>query len=236
MTDKQGFVLAYRKAWYHPVFSNLLEGAIWNYLYQNAYWKDGEKNINGHVFSVKRGEVAVTISYLAKGFCTTEKGVRRVIQKLEKYGMVVTQGTSRGTVITICNYDKYQHSENAEGEPRANNGRTEGEPRGNNKKEGKNKRKKEVIIITDIPEGVSEQTWNDFQHLRKKKKADITQTVLDRIKKEALDAGWTLENALAECCVRGWQSFKAEWVSSKKADRPYMELTAREQAERNMIC
>lgn len=147
MTDKQGFVLAYRKAWYHPVFSNLLEGAIWNYLYQNAFWKDGEKNINGYVFSVKRGEIAVTISYLAKGFCTTEKGVRRVIQKLEKYGMVVTRGTSRGTIITICNYDKYQHLENAEGEPRANNGRTEGEPRGNNKKERNNKTTKEDYTV-----------------------------------------------------------------------------------------
>jgi len=25
-------------------------------------------------------------------------------------------------------------------------------------------------------------------------------------------AGWTLEKALEECVVRGWQAFKADWV------------------------
>ena len=32
------------------------------------------------------------------------------------------------------------------------------------------------------------------------------------IAKEAQKAGWTLEQALAECAARGWRGFKAEWV------------------------
>ena len=32
---------------------------------------------------------------------------------------------------------------------------------------------------------------------------------------EADKAGITLEKALIECCVRGWQAFKAEWIAPK---------------------
>lgn len=133
--SENGWVFAHRGAWFHPVFNNLREAAIWNFLYQNAFWKDGQKNFNGQLFEVKRGQIIVSISFLAKGFGMTDKGVRGVIQKLEKQGMVASQGASRGTIISICNYDKFQKIEKHKGEPEATGGRPEGEPRGNNKKE-----------------------------------------------------------------------------------------------------
>jgi len=48
--------------------------------------------------------------------------------------------------------------------------------------------------------------------LRKAKKAPITQRAIDALTNEASKAGWTLEKALEECIVRGWQAFKADWV------------------------
>ena len=33
------------------------------------------------------------------------------------------------------------------------------------------------------------------------------------IKKQAALAGWTLDAALTETVIRGWRSFKAEWVT-----------------------
>jgi len=69
---------------------------------------------------------------------------------------------------------------------------------------------------TDItPEGVSQSVWQDFKNLRKAKKAPITQRVIDGMQEQAEIAGWTLEQAMSECCVRGWQAFKAEWVAEK---------------------
>jgi hypothetical protein len=68
------------------------------------------------------------------------------------------------------------------------------------------------------PEGVAEQTWADFVQLRKDLKAPITQTALDGIVREATKAGWKPEEAIAECCTRGWRGFKAEWV--RGAARP----------------
>lgn len=68
----------------------------------------------------------------------------------------------------------------------------------------------------DIPDGVSEQTWDDFKRLRAAKKSPVTARAVEGIAKEAMKAGMTLEAALRECCARGWAGFKAEWVQSKQ--------------------
>jgi hypothetical protein len=47
----------------------------------------------------------------------------------------------------------------------------------------------------------------------------VTQTVIDGIQREATKAGWMLESALAECVIRGWQSFKADWVKDKELSK-----------------
>lgn len=73
--------------------------------------------------------------------------------------------------------------------------------------------KKATVVAT--PDGVSQSVWDDFKTLRKAKKAPITQRAVDGIIAEANKAGWSLEQALTECCVRGWQAFKAEWVADK---------------------
>ena len=74
---------------------------------------------------------------------------------------------------------------------------------------------KTVTKTVDTPEGVSETVWQEFVNHRKSKKAQITQTVINDIAKQASMAGWTLEDALKETIVRNWQSFKAEWVGQK---------------------
>ena len=66
------------------------------------------------------------------------------------------------------------------------------------------------------PDGVSEKTWQDFQRLRRQKRAPLTETALDGIRIEATRAGYSLEQALATCCLRGWQGFDADWVAGKQ--------------------
>ena len=65
------------------------------------------------------------------------------------------------------------------------------------------------------PEGVSSEVWDSFVKQRKASKAVITNSVIKSIEKEADKAGWTLEQALAECAARGWRGFKASWVQEK---------------------
>jgi uncharacterized protein YdaU (DUF1376 family) len=73
------------------------------------------------------------------------------------------------------------------------------------------KRVKPAALVK--PEAVSESVWADFLTVRKAKKAPLTQTALDGIAREAEKAGMDLAGALAMCCARGWQGFKADWVA-----------------------
>lgn len=84
--------------------------------------------------------------------------------------------------------------------------------------------------VIERPVDVTEQTWMDFQKLRKSKKADITETVLAGIRREAAIAGWGMEAALSECCVRGWAGFKAKWVqdNNRGANHAQPKLTPSE--------
>lgn len=76
-------------------------------------------------------------------------------------------------------------------------------------------RKKEKKPSNQIkkPISVSEEVWKDFLAQRKTK---LTETALKGITKQSEIAGWSLEEALAESVTRGWQSFKAEWVTPKQ--------------------
>jgi uncharacterized protein YdaU (DUF1376 family) len=75
---------------------------------------------------------------------------------------------------------------------------------------------KNHIKTIQAPEGVSVEVWNDFVLQRKKSRAVISDNVIKSIAKEAQKAGWSLEQALAECAARGWRGFKAEWVKEVK--------------------
>jgi uncharacterized protein YdaU (DUF1376 family) len=81
-----------------------------------------------------------------------------------------------------------------------------------------NKKTKNTSAIAP-PDGVVESVWMDFVDLRKAKKAKLTQTAIDGITTEARKAGWALEDALRECCARGWIGFKADWVADKPPTR-----------------
>jgi uncharacterized protein YdaU (DUF1376 family) len=63
------------------------------------------------------------------------------------------------------------------------------------------------------PVDVSDEVWGSFMTVRKAKKAAVTDLAILGIRREAVKAGITLEQALTTCCERGWAGFKADWYS-----------------------
>jgi hypothetical protein len=66
----------------------------------------------------------------------------------------------------------------------------------------------------DLFAGIAPDVVRDFKAVRKSKKAAVTKTAMDGIKREADKAGISLEAALRTCCERGWSGFKAEWYAN----------------------
>jgi hypothetical protein len=81
------------------------------------------------------------------------------------------------------------------------------------KKESKVEKEPLKRVIVEKPESVSQQVWDDWLTIRKSKKAALTQTAWELMLKEVDKAGWTIEAAIDECCLRTWASFKASWVN-----------------------
>ena len=65
------------------------------------------------------------------------------------------------------------------------------------------------------PDDVAEPVWQDFQRLRAQKHSPLTDTALAGLRREAAKAGIGLGDALAFCCVQGWQGFNAGWYAER---------------------
>lgn len=108
------------------------------------------------------------------------------------------------------------HREKSNGESHAESV-TEASPTEEKKREEKKEQEILAPAGADLFDGVAPQVVADFRALRKAKKAAITATAVEGIRREAAKAGMTLEAALELCCLRGWTGFKAEWVTGVAA-------------------
>jgi len=90
-----------------------------------------------------------------------------------------------------------------------------------NRQEPKTTRTRPSASASDVasllPE-VEAQPLKDWMQVRKAKKAGpITETVVKGIRSEAKKAGMSMQAVIEMCCLRGWASFKADWVSKDNA-------------------
>lgn len=85
----------------------------------------------------------------------------------------------------------------------------------------------------DKPEEVAQQVWDDWLALRVRKRAPVTQTVLDGARSEAQKAGMPLSDFLAVWCTRGSQGLQADWLQGDERRRSAASVeTFRERDER----
>lgn len=82
------------------------------------------------------------------------------------------------------------------------------------------KKKDSGAVALLIEKGIPEDLARDFNAIRKAKRAPLTATAIVGIEREAAKAGLSLEQALRECCARGWQSFKADWQTTNGKAAP----------------
>lgn len=159
-----------------------------------------------------------------------------LIIELITHGLLTEYSVSEDKYLNIKNFKKHQiinrPSKSVIPQPPFSEGSlsthgvlTDGKE-GNRK--GKEEEKKEEKELSDDnskkpvnhkilkPDEVSEQVWLDFLQLRKEKRAALTATALEGIRREAVKAGLSLNDALATSCRRGWQGFEAAWLREEK--------------------
>lgn len=76
------------------------------------------------------------------------------------------------------------------------------------------------LDFTDWPAVPNQQVLQDWLTFRKKKRAEVNQTVINRLTKQlriAASAGFTVDDCLSESMLRGWTGFEYEWLVNARA-------------------
>ncbi len=74
-----------------------------------AAWEDKKVMHDTHVFTLRRGQIIASISFLSERWKRNHQTIIRYIKMLESEDMITRKVLYRQTpILTICNYDKYQ--------------------------------------------------------------------------------------------------------------------------------
>jgi len=82
----------------------------------------------------------------------------------------------------------------------------------------KSNRQTRALDLSSWPSAPSPQVLADWLAMRKKKRADVSETVIAGMAKQlrlAAEKGWTVDECLTRCVVRNWQGLEADWLESK---------------------
>jgi hypothetical protein len=109
--SEQGFIALSRGLPDHPIVGfrgKYKESEAWQWLLFEAAYTDRLYRAGSIVVQLKRGQVAHSTRFMAKAWGWSEAKVRRFLTCLKKGAMIDAAADAGVTVISICNYDKYQ--------------------------------------------------------------------------------------------------------------------------------
>lgn len=108
--SERGVFAVDRGIWDHPSFANepFTEREAWQWLFGEASFKTRTKRIGSVVLQLTRGQIAASLRFMADKWQWSEPRVRRFLKRLKSDAMIDAATDAGITVITICNYNKYQ--------------------------------------------------------------------------------------------------------------------------------
>lgn len=110
MADRTTFFVIYRTIFENEMISQkpFDDFHAWIWLIGKAAFADHPILVRGKPHTLKRGQLFVSVPYLAKEWGWSDNKVRRFIRRLEWSEMVHTESSTLGTTLTIENYAKFQ--------------------------------------------------------------------------------------------------------------------------------
>ena len=107
-----GYVKMYRSLADHWLADQPSKLGWWLLLILKASHKDIQVSTGSQIIDLKRGQLVASLSFLASLWKTSKTTADRFLDVLEKNSMVDRYTEHKLTIITICNYDRYQGEDN----------------------------------------------------------------------------------------------------------------------------
>lgn len=136
-----------RDAFEHPLLKDGDRFRAWFWMVSRACWKATKFDINGKLVELQRGQFATSRSTLADAWNWSPSAVERFLARLETEQMIGRETGQGRSIITICNYDKYQFQSDKAGQEteQATGQRSDSDRTA--KEEGKNKPIEPSVLV-----------------------------------------------------------------------------------------
>lgn len=107
-----GWIKIYRDLNDHWLSQDMEKLGRWVSLLLLASHDDNKVMIGDSLVTIKRGQIAMSFSFLAKRWNCSKSTASKFIELLESDDMVERKCERKTTILTICNYESYQVGEN----------------------------------------------------------------------------------------------------------------------------
>ena len=122
MAQGRGYIAIERNLFDHPLFRHKPRWLVaWQTLIAQAAWKPESRRFGAATIHIERGQIALTLRQFADQLKLAHSSLVYLLRCLENDGMIEqkvfrtirrtrigTKESHRVTVVTICNYDKFQ--------------------------------------------------------------------------------------------------------------------------------
>ena len=149
--DDEGWVKLHRKILDNPVFKDREALQLFLYCLLRANYKPNDFIFNGQVVHLERGQFIFGLRKASKALKMSIRKLRTRLLVLRKLGITTHQTTHRFSIITICNYNQYQDTQNEKGH---NKRQTDDTLTTTNKKDNKEKNNGRASKKTDADPNV----------------------------------------------------------------------------------
>ena len=105
---KNGWIALHRKIYTSTDFKNQMEVAVFMYLLSMASYQPSKVTYRKKTIILKRGDVSIAYSDLAKKFDITVSKIRTIIKNLKDSGNLAQTLHKNLSVFSIVKYSKYQ--------------------------------------------------------------------------------------------------------------------------------
>lgn len=108
-----GWFAMNRAMFQHPIFDGHADRVgVWAWLIATAAWKDTQFCIGSQIITIRRGQLCVSQRQIEKETGVGRQAIRNLLDMLEREKAITQRvtgkATQKRTIITICNYEKYQ--------------------------------------------------------------------------------------------------------------------------------
>lgn len=112
-----GFILMHREIFDNPILKDGERFRAWLWLVSEACWRPTKFDIRGTIVELRRGQLCMSRDQLAKAWGWSPSAVERFLTRLQTEQMIGRETGQGRSVITICNYDKFQSPQDQAGQP-----------------------------------------------------------------------------------------------------------------------